>query len=148
MEKIIPKTKRKINEIIVHCSATHPYQNVTVDDIRHWHKQRGFSDIGYHYVIYRNGFVAPGRCLRLSGAHCCGHNAHSIGICYVGGVDLDGYPEDNRSTFQKESLLQLIQDLCVTYPITKISGHNEYARKSCPCFDAKQEYSHFIQKLL
>ena len=95
LAKLIPqrfkKSKRTITELIVHCSATPEGVDYTVDDIRRWHKQQGWSDIGYHYVVYRNGLIVDGRDVDLIGAHCLkgGHNTHSIGICYVGGVDKD-----------------------------------------------------------
>lgn len=83
---------RKINEIIIHCSATAEGKDFTVQDITRWHKQRGFKTIGYHYVIYRNGTVATGRDIAEIGAHCKGHNANSIGICYIGGLTSDRTP--------------------------------------------------------
>ena len=78
---------RSIDQIICHCSATREGQHVTVQQIRQWHLQRKFADIGYHYVVYLDGTVHKGRPLEKAGAHCKGHNAHSIGICYVGGLD-------------------------------------------------------------
>lgn len=79
------KSRRTIREIIIHCSATPEGRNYTVEDIRRWHKQQGWSDIGYHYVIYRDGTIHEGRNVDIAGAHCVNHNAHSIGICYIGG---------------------------------------------------------------
>ena len=137
---------RKINEIIVHCSATYPDQKCTVDDIRKWHKERGFYDIGYHFVIYKDGTIINGRKLTLVGAHCSGHNARTIGICYVGGLDDKGYPTDTRTPEQKEALKSLINSLCNLYPITRITGHNQYSNKSCPCFNAENEYKSLINK--
>ena len=72
---------RTINEIIVHCTATPEGKDYTVDDITRWHKERGSKTIGYHYVVYRDGSVHEGRPLAEVGAHCKGHNAHSIGVC-------------------------------------------------------------------
>lgn len=77
---------RNIKEIIVHCSATPEGKDFTVADIKRWHLARGFSDIGYHYVIYRDGSIHVGRSENISGAHCTGHNTISIGICYIGGT--------------------------------------------------------------
>lgn len=138
--------KRKINELIIHCTATEYVIPVTVDDVRRWHIERGFDDIGYHYLIDRQGNIHVGRELSLPGAHCKGHNQHSVGICYVGGLK-DGLPADTRSFPQKESLNNLIAKLCETYPITKISGHNQYSNKSCPCFPV-DEYKRHIKQLL
>lgn len=81
---------RRITEIIIHCSATPEGKDFTVEDIRRWHLARHFADIGYHYVVYRNGSVHKGRAENIAGAHCLGHNANSIGICYIGGVAKDG----------------------------------------------------------
>jgi N-acetylmuramoyl-L-alanine amidase len=83
---------RRLTEIIVHCTATREGKNYTVEDIRRWHKERGFSDIGYHFVIYLDGSVHEGRPIEKVGAHCSGHNATTIGIAYVGGLDKDGKP--------------------------------------------------------
>jgi N-acetylmuramoyl-L-alanine amidase len=134
-------TKRDINEIIVHCSATVEGKDYTVEDIRKWHKERGFIDIGYHFVIYRNGQICKGRSVDKVGAHCEGHNARSIGVCYIGGCDRQMKPKDTRTQAQKDSLLKLLRQLKTDYPKAKIYGHNKYANKACPCFDAEKEYS-------
>lgn len=136
---------RKINEIIIHCSATYPEQKCTVEDIREWHKKRGFNDIGYHYIIDKDGRILEGRNITLVGAHCKGHNSHSVGICYIGGLDSNGYPSDTRTKEQKKALISLIDILCHFFPIGKITGHNQYSSKDCPCFNALKEYSDFIK---
>ena len=101
---------RKINEIIVHCAATREGRDFTVEDITRWHKARGFATIGYHYVIYRDGSIHEGRPLEQIGAHCVGHNKHSIGVCYIGGCASDGKtPKDTRTPEQKEALLALLR---------------------------------------
>lgn len=148
LAKLIParwkRSKRKITEIIVHCSATSEGKDYTVLDIRRWHKQQGWSDIGYHYVIYRNGHIEPGRDVDLIGAHCEGHNAHSIGVCYVGGVAHDGKtPKDTRTLAQKAALISVLTELKQMYPGAKIYGHRDFDKKgkACPSFDAKTEYS-------
>lgn len=136
------KSKRTINEIIVHCSATPEGKDFTVEDITRWHKQRGFTTIGYHYVVYRDGRVHDGRDVNVSGAHCTGHNSHSIGICYIGGVAADGKTaKDTRTESQKTSLLKLLKDLKRLYPSARIRGHRDFANKACPSFDATKEYS-------
>jgi N-acetylmuramoyl-L-alanine amidase len=145
LAKLIParlkRSKRTIKEIIVHCSATPEGKDYTVLDIRRWHKQQGWSDIGYHYVIYRNGHVEPGRNVDIAGAHCEGHNMHSIGVCYIGGMTRDGKkPKDTRTLSQKAALLSLLLDLKKLYPQAKIYGHCDFSNKACPCFDAKDEY--------
>ena len=142
------KVKRKINEIIIHCTATEYYLPVKKTHLFKWHVvERGFKDIGYHYVIDQCGNIIRCRPVAEVGAHCKGHNSKSIGICYVGGLKND-MPADTRTLEQKESLHQLIQGLCITFPIIKITGHDEYSNKSCPCFDAKKEYSHLIKTIL
>lgn len=83
---------RTINEIIIHCSATREGQDFSVKDIDRWHKQRVFLMVGYHYIIRLDGTIEQGRPLEMIGAHCTGHNAHSIGICYIGGLDSNGNP--------------------------------------------------------
>ena len=132
---------RIINEIIIHCSATPEGKDYTVKQIKQWHKQRGFSDIGYHYVIYRDGSIHSGRPIERIGAHCLKHNANSIGVWYIGGAAKDGKtPKDTRTDAQKESLIKLIKELKAKYPKATVHGHREYANKACPCFDAKSEY--------
>lgn len=135
------KSQRTINEIIVHCSATVEGKDFTVADIKRWHLRRGFSDIGYHYVIYRDGSVHEGRNINISGAHCMGHNTHSIGVCYVGGLDKDERPKDTRTAAQRAALLKLIKELKRLYPAATVHGHNEFANKACPCFHANAEYN-------
>ena len=134
--------QRKITEIIVHCAATPEGKDFTVEDITRWHKQRGFRTIGYHYVVYRDGSVHPGRPEGEIGAHCTGHNAGSIGICYIGGVAADGKtPKDTRTAEQRKALLMLLRSLREKYPKAKIYGHRDFAAKACPSFDAKREYA-------
>lgn len=133
---------RNIKEIIIHCSATPEGKDFTVEDIKKWHLQRGFNDIGYHYVIYRDGSIHKGREESIIGAHCTGHNSNSIGVCYIGGVAKDGKtPKDTRTDTQKESLLNLLKELKSKYPTAKIYPHYKYANKACPSFNAEQEYS-------
>jgi N-acetylmuramoyl-L-alanine amidase len=150
LAKLIPqrfkKSKRTITELIVHCSATPEGVDYTVDDIRRWHKQQGWSDIGYHYVVYRNGLIVDGRDVDLIGAHCLkgGHNTHSIGICYIGGVDKDDVKKskDTRTHEQRAALKAILIDLKRLYPNAKIYGHRDFDKgKDCPSFDARTEYS-------
>lgn len=133
---------RSINEIIVHCSATAEGKDFTVEQIRQWHLQRGFNDIGYHYVIYRDGSIHKGREESKIGAHCKGHNNHSIGVCYIGGCAADGKtPKDTRTDAQKKALLELLRELKKKYPKASIHSHKDYANKACPSFDATKEYN-------
>ena len=132
---------RTINEIIVHCTATPEGKDYTVEDITRWHKERGFKTIGYHYVVYRDGSVHDGRPLAEVGAHCKGHNAHSIGVCYVGGLTADGRKaKDTRTLEQKEALVLLLVRLKKQFPLAEIHGHMDFAAKECPSFDATREY--------
>ena len=134
--------KRTIKELIVHCSATPEGKDYSVDTIRQWHLQRGFSDIGYHYVIYRDGSIHIGRDESIIGAHCTGHNTNSIGVCYIGGCASDGKtPKDTRTTEQKQSLVKLLKELKTKYPQASIHSHKDFANKACPSFDATKEYS-------
>ena len=85
---------RRIDLIVIHCSATRATQRYTVDDCRRDHRARSFADIGYHYYITRDGVVHTGRPLYTVGAHATGYNQYSIGICYEGGLDIRGRPAD------------------------------------------------------
>ena len=98
---------------------------------------RGFADIGYHYYITRDGLVHAGRPLYTVGAHVTGYNAHSIGICYEGGLDMRGRPKDTRTLEQKETLRKLLERLKEDYPEAKVVGHRDLpgVKKDCPCFE-------------
>lgn len=131
---------RKITKLIIHCSATPEGRDYTVADIDRWHRARGFKGIGYHYVIYRDGSVHPGRAVEVIGAHCTGQNANSIGICYIGGLTADGKTaKDTRTPAQKEALRNLVAELKAKYPGVTVHGHREFANKACPCFDVKTQ---------
>lgn len=141
----IKKSKRKIDLLIVHCTATPEGKNFTTSDIKRWHTTpkpngRGWSDIGYHYVIYLDGSIHNGRDVDLIGAHVTDHNYNSIGIVYIGGTDKNGKAKDTRTEVQKQSLIKLLKELKEKYPKATIHGHNEFANKACPCFDVKAEY--------
>lgn len=132
---------RKIDKIIIHCSATPEGREHTVKDIDSWHRARGFAMIGYHFVIYLDGSVHKGRPIENVGAHTLGQNANSIGICYIGGMDKDNkYPKDTRTPEQKEALIKLVADLKEQYPEATVHGHNEFAAKACPSFNVKEEF--------
>lgn len=134
---------RRIDQIVVHCSATKEGQDFTAKDIHQWHKRLGWDGIGYHYVIRLDGTLEKGRPEEQLGAHAKGYNQHSIGLVYIGGLDQEGHPKDTRSCEQKATLLELLKDLKIRYPSAQILGHNNLpgVKKSCPCFDAKQEYA-------
>ena len=136
---------RAINKIILHCSATPEGRHTTVEDIRLWHKQRGWSDIGYHYVVYLDGTVHEGRPIERSGAHVFGLNKNSIGICYVGGVDKNNLKaKDTRTPEQIMALDLLLGSLLDDFKGATLHGHNEFANKSCPSFDVQDEYRYLI----
>ena len=115
---------RTITLIIIHCSGVRPGQQSGVKEIDRWHRARGWKyGCGYHF------------------AHCQYHNAHSIGVCYEGGLDTEGLPEDTRTTLQKRVLRALLKELHAKYPKALIVGHNVFdPTKACPCFDAREEY--------
>lgn len=134
-----PNTRR-IDKIILHCSATPEGKDYTVAQIRQWHLARGFSDIGYHFIIYRDGTVHRGRPVAQIGAHTTGQNAHSIGICYIGGNTADNItPKDTRTEAQRTALIKLVAELKASYPSATVHGHNEFAAKACPSFNVQKE---------
>ncbi|CCF19181.1 N-acetylmuramoyl-L-alanine amidase (modular protein) [Pseudorhizobium banfieldiae] len=133
-------TSRVIEEVIVHCTATPEGKDFTVDDVRAWHKQRGWSDIGYHFLVYRDGRVIAGRPIGQVGAHVSGRNTGTVGIAYIGGLAADGQKaKDTRTDAQRSSLLWLTMQLAAKFPVRKVSGHNEYASKACPSFDVRKD---------
>lgn len=154
--------RENIDAIVIHCSATREGQDVRASDIDKMHKERGFCMLGYNYVIDLDGRIEPGRPLTMNGAHCNtaglsgkSYNYHSIGICYVGGLDRNGNPKDTRTREQKIALHNLVYLLMDEYPnIKEVIGHrdaspdkngdgkitqNEWI-KQCPCFDVRAEF--------
>ena len=145
---------REINHIVVHATATKENQFFNAKDIDAWHRKKGWSGNGYHYVVLLDGTVEKGRPDAKIGAHVKGFNRDSIGVVYVGGLDKNGNPKDTRTALQKESLKELLKRLKWLYIKATISGHRDFSpdlnnngiiepnefMKMCPCFDAKKEY--------
>lgn len=120
---------RNIDKIVIHCSDSPQGRGDDVDTIRRWHKERGWSDIGYHYVIIEDGEIQVGRDLERSGAHAKGHNTGSIGICLIG-----------RDSFTEEqfiSLAGLVLGMMEQFDIEldNVLGHYQVSSKTCPNFD-------------
>ena len=150
----LKKSRREIREIIIHCTATREGRDATVEEIRQDHiRNRGWSDIGYHYVIYRDGSIHEGRDIGKVGAHTTGYNTGSIGICYIGGLDKNGKIKDTRTYHQDNALYQLVKILLEMYPsVNEVKGHRDYSPdtngdgviskyewiKGCPCFDVTE----------
>ena len=149
-----PLAMRPISLIVVHCSATREGKSFTAADLRAMHTRkppagRGWSDIGYHHVIELDGKVQPGRSEAVPGAHVTGFNSHSIGVCYIGGLDDAGRPKDTRTPDQTIALQALLIALRHRYPTAHIRGHRDMSPdlngngvieprewlKACPCFD-------------
>lgn len=131
---------RDIDTLIIHCSATPPSMDVGVETIRKWHTDpkpagRGWADVGYHFVIRRDGRIEKGRPTEVPGAHAKGANASSIGICLIGGVDEDGKPDCNFTRSQWEVLGELVDDLFIAAGPFEVIGHREVSDKACPSFD-------------
>lgn len=147
---------REITHIVIHCSATKEGIDHDINEVAKWHKARGFRTVGYHYVIRLSGAVEKGRPEDVVGAHVEGHNAKSIGICYIGGLGADGKPKDTRTNSQKQSLESLLRDIRERYPKAVICGHRDFSKdldgdgvvekhewmKACPSFNASIEYLH------
>ena len=134
------RNNRNISLIVIHCSATRVTQDFTVEALEACHKARGFTSIGYHFYITKDGTLYPCRPESQIGAHAKGYNAHSIGICYEGGLDKNGKPADTRTLAQKVTMEELLYSLCLDYPDAEILGHRDLpgVRKECPCFDTKE----------
>ena len=131
---------RQIKFLVVHCTATKPSHDVGVDIVRKWHRQRGWSDVGYHYIIRRDGRLEAGRPEAIVGAHVAGHNKYSIGISLSGGVNENTLqPEMNYTDAQMETLEEWLKDAKKRFPDAVIQGHRDFSgvAKACPCFDVK-----------
>ena len=136
---------RTITLLVIHCSAVRPDQTSSAAQIDTWHRRdRHYKfGIGYHYVVRRDGSIEPGRPEWMVGAHCKNHNAHSIGICYEGGLDARGQPADTRTLEQKLAMVQLLEVLHRRYPKALIVGHHDLnPHKACPCIaNVAKEYA-------
>lgn len=127
------------NTIIIHCSATAPDADIGVEEIRAMHVSgRGWIDIGYHYVIRRNGVVEPGRPEGARGAHAKGMNNAALGVCLVGGLNSQMRPDANFTFQQWHALHRLVESLLERYPGARVMGHRSVAAKACPCFDVRE----------
>lgn len=147
--------EREVNLIVVHCSATRVDRDITARDIDSFHRVRGFSSWGYHYYVRKDGSIEKMRDESEPGAHAYGHNRDSIGLCYEGGLDVNGHPADTRTAAQKRTLVALLRSLRADYPGARIVGHRDLSpdvngngrvdkwerTKECPCFDAAEEYA-------
>jgi len=145
---------RKIDLIVIHCSATRADRDFTEDDLDVCHRRRGFNGVGYHFYIRKNGDIKSTREIERIGAHVRGYNARSIGICYEGGLDRYGNPKDTRTEWQRHSLSVLVGKLLQEYPGTCVVGHRDLSpdlngngevepmewTKQCPCFDVGKEF--------
>ena len=129
---------RKIDEIIIHCTASKEGQGLHAADIDRMHRANGWNGIGYHYVITLDGKVEKGRADDVTGAHTVGHNTRSIGVVYVGGLDRNGKAKDTRTFEQEQALYSLCCELVARHPGARLSGHNQWANKACPCFDVPE----------
>lgn len=137
---------REFKRIILHCTATPPDMHVDAEKIREWHTSppRNWSDIGYHYVIHRDGTLEQGRPIMKQGAHVKGHNADSVGVAYAGGVDDTNKPEDNMTVKQEMTFLLLVRSLRTVFGDMTLHGHNEFAAKACPSFNVREKYRFLI----
>lgn len=147
--------EREVNLIVVHCSATRVDRDITARDIDSFHRVRGFSSWGYHYYVRKDGSIEKMRDESEPGAHAYGHNRDSIGLCYEGGLDVNGRPANTRTAAQKRTLVALLRSLRADYPGARIVGHRDLSpdvngngrvdkwerTKECPCFDAAEEYA-------
>lgn len=136
------KKRERTDYLVVHCSATSDKQDIGAADIDKWHRAKGWTCIGYHFVIRRDGRVEEGRDVEVIGAHVQGFNEFSVGICMVGGVDADNpnKAENNFTEAQFDTLKDLLLKLKEKYPKAKIQGHRDFPNvaKACPSFDARE----------
>ena len=140
---------RKINLIVIHCSATREDRTLTPGDLEVMHRRRGFNGTGYHDYIRKDGTTVLTRPIERVGAHVKGWNAHSIGVCYEGGLNRKGQPADTRTPTQKATIRQLVHQLKELFPGSRVCGHRDLSPdlngngeiepeewiKQCPCFD-------------
>lgn len=144
---------RKIDMIVIHCSATRADVPLSPRQLEEMHRKRGFDGCGYHYYVRRDGEICTMRPVDRPGAHAKGYNQHSIGVCYEGGLDEQGRPADTRTELQKRSLRVLVRVLAMDFQTCRIVGHRDLSpdldgdgviepeewTKVCPCFDVGTE---------
>lgn len=135
----LTQNRKKTDFIAIHCSATKATQDIGAADIRKWHRQQGYFDIGYHFVIKRDGTLEKGRDIEALGAHVKDYNAVSVGVCLVGGLDAKGKAENNFTPAQWATLRELLAELKAKYKGARVLGHRDFpgVKKDCPCFDVK-----------
>lgn len=131
--------------LVIHCSATKLSQDIPVSTIKKWHvKGRGWSDVGYHYYIRKDGSLELGRdrdgdgdIWEEIGAHVRNFNSKSVGICYEGGLDESGEPKDTRTKEQLITMSAIVKVISSQFKGIKIRGHKDFPNvaKSCPCFE-------------
>lgn len=132
---------RKIDYIVVHCTATQ--QNATVNAIqRYWRNVMKWLSPGYHIIVEPDGDIVR---LAEDEAICNGvqgYNSRSVHVSYVGGVDAAGKAKDNRTPEQKAAILKVLNEWRKKYPKAVIQGHRDFpnVKKDCPSFNAKGEY--------
>lgn len=168
-EEVVESTAKanNIDAIVIHCTADPENTKKKMEDIKAHHLSLGWVDIGYNYIIELDGTIKTGRSLDIEGAHCSyagssgiSYNKHSIGVCYIGGTDLNRKPKDTRTSKQKQAMHKLIQELCAQYNIKEIIGHRDASKdqngdgivsswewqKQCPSFDVIPEFSQYISR--
>lgn len=138
MAKIQFKTRPTTDAIFVHCAATKAGMDIGAREIRQWHKEKGWLDIGYHFVIRRDGTLETGRPIDAVGSHVQGWNERSIGICLVGGIDDSGKFKANFTPIQMSTLKNLLAEMKLEYPQADIKAHHDVAPKACPSFDLQR----------
>jgi N-acetylmuramoyl-L-alanine amidase len=139
---------RDIKYIVVHCTATQP--DTKIESIqRFWQEQLGWKNPGYHYIIKRNGDVVRLQPDNLIANGVAGNNRNAIHISYIGGVDKENKPIDNRTDAQKHALFSKLVALSEKYTNAIIKGHRDFpgVTKACPSFDVREWLQHYIPDL-
>ena len=134
-------TRKSTDFIVIHCSATPPGMDIGAAEIGRWHRARGWLEIGYHFVIRRDGKVELGRSIMRAGAHVKGYNDMSLGICLIGGSSKFNLKraENNFTPLQWEALTELLIVTSELFPNVEVVGHRDLDdKKSCPSFDVKE----------
>ena len=146
------KLRARTEKVVWHCSATPPSRDIGRADLDGMHRRRGWDSIGYHVVIRRDGRIELGEDLSKWGAHAKGHNAVSVSVVLVGGVDEDGKAENNFTKDQWSAAKNVFEFLALLYPGADNVGHRDLSpdadgdgrinrwefMKDCPCFSVQQ----------
>jgi len=132
VKHMFQKPSRKIHRVFIHCSASDYPQHDNVATMQKWHLARGFSEVGYHFFIRKDGTLEYGRDIEKTPAAQKGHNRYTLAVC------LHGLKEEKFTEAQFKTLRALAEQIAHNYENISFHGHCEVSPKACPVFDYRK----------